>query len=230
MAGLRLRHGHRPDRDAEIRDSGPAGVLRERFAVAAALRICGGRCAVGERGAEPVNWAEAFSSVANDAIPVLAAIGGSSVTYWFSELKAKREAKERALKARDEAQSAFFQSRYHLYERYIASVASFGVVMNGAVQGNTRLAEIKSALDQVESALLAIELLASEQIIEPARELRDSALKWADFRADEDNGFFPYREIDKEKIALVELMRSDLEKLRLKLGQSAHNMPDRDNL
>ncbi|CAA9410217.1 MAG: Phenylalanyl-tRNA synthetase alpha chain, partial [uncultured Rubellimicrobium sp.] len=54
MAGLRLRHGHRPSGDAEIRHPGPAGVLRERPALAAALRlrIAGGTDA--GRGPEPL--------------------------------------------------------------------------------------------------------------------------------------------------------------------------------
>jgi phenylalanyl-tRNA synthetase alpha chain len=39
MAGLRLRHGHRPDRDAEIRHPRPARLLRQRPALAEALRL-----------------------------------------------------------------------------------------------------------------------------------------------------------------------------------------------
>ncbi len=54
MAGLCVRHGDRPAGDAEIRDSGFAGVLRERSAVAEALRVCGAGYADGGRGVEQV--------------------------------------------------------------------------------------------------------------------------------------------------------------------------------
>ena len=50
VAGLCLRHGDRPDCHAEIRHPGPAGLLRQRPALAAALWLC-------EPGsAEPARW------------------------------------------------------------------------------------------------------------------------------------------------------------------------------
>src|SRR5207302_7142070 len=51
ISGLRLRHGDRARRDAEIRHSGPAHVLRFRSALAAPLRVSAARHSLaGARG------------------------------------------------------------------------------------------------------------------------------------------------------------------------------------
>ena len=57
VPGLRLRHGDRPDRHAEIRDSGSPRVLRSGLALAPPLRLLGARRTEPRRGAERVRRA-----------------------------------------------------------------------------------------------------------------------------------------------------------------------------
>src|SRR5262249_37392130 len=56
VPGLRLRHGHRPYRHAEVRHSRSAQLLRIRSALASPLRLLGARMAVPHRRAGPMKF------------------------------------------------------------------------------------------------------------------------------------------------------------------------------
>lgn len=174
-----------------------------------------------------MNWAEAFASVASAALPVLAAIAGSVSTFWFSERKAKREAREKAANAQIDAETAFLRSRYDIYARYIDAVNEFGVAMNAPVGTVARVDDIKSAIRNIEASLLALELLAGKDVIEPARALRKYAFDWGDMalRDKLDIGL-PAHQFDLEKFELIGAMRQDLEGLRSKLPQNFFNSLD----
>src|SRR4029077_10877073 len=74
VPGLRLGHGDRPHRDAQIRHAGPARILRGRRAVAVALRLPAPRFPDAGGGIEPVKFTLAWLQEHLDTTAELAAI------------------------------------------------------------------------------------------------------------------------------------------------------------
>src|SRR5690606_38872002 len=109
LAGLCVRHGHRPAGDAEIRDSRSQGVLRERSSVAEALWVRGAGHADGGRGVEPLMlWF--FTAIGGLLISALSFLMGSMFAQSEAILAEKRRIYEEFLRACPKPSDAYAEA------------------------------------------------------------------------------------------------------------------------